>query len=225
MIEASGKEILDIMRKTLPVRDEDYVVLVARRIEDNPFLLLVSIILSQNTSDKNSIKALNRFIEKIGTRCNDVLSHDIKSLEDAIKPAGLYRQKAKTIYILSEKICEVGEDFLVKTEPEELRKWLLSIPGIGKKTADVFLQLVHKAPYFAVDTHAFRIARRWGLAGEKATYDEVSRKLLEFFGADNAEEAHRLLIALGRRYCKAKKPRCSVCPLRKVCPHARRQSS
>jgi endonuclease-3 len=75
---------------------------------------------------------------------------------------------------------------------------------------------------FAVDTHAMRIAKRWGLVGEKAGYDEVSKALLEFFGPEKAEEAHRLIIALGRRYCTARNPRCSECPLRDICPYPRR---
>ncbi len=70
---------------------------------------------------------------------------------------------------------------------------------------------------FAVDTHAMRVALRWGLA-RRRDYMEVSRALLEYFGAERAEEAHRLLIALGRRVCKARSPRCWECPLASYCP-------
>lgn len=222
VIRASGSEVLRILRARLKPDWRDYVALVSERLDGNPFAILVSIILSQNTSDKNSIQAYREFRRAIGTRPEDVLNSSLEDIERAIRKAGLARQKARSIKELAKAITEWGgESVLLEKPPEEVRNMLLSIPGVGPKTADVFLSLVRRAEgIFAVDTHAARIARRWGLAREKAKYDEVSKALYEFFGPGVSEEAHRLLIALGREYCTARNPRCAECPLKSVCPSA-----
>jgi len=153
-----------------------------------------------------------------------VLGIPEEELVELIRPAGLPRQKARAIRELAKRLLEEGgERILVEKPWRELRSWLLRVPGVGPKTADVFLSFYRGAPVFAVDTHALRIAKRWGLVGEKAGYDEASRALLEYLGP--SDEAHRLLIALGRRYCTARSPRCGECPLRDLCPYPRCHSS
>ncbi len=222
---ATGDEVFNILSKALDVKRSEYVVLVAEDLDGSkhPFAVLVGIILSQNTSDRNSIRAYLRLREKVGVTPEEILKAGFDRIVEAIRPAGLANQKARAIIEAARKVLEAGgERVLLEMPWRELRSFLLSIPGVGKKTADVFLSLVRRAPVFAVDTHAARIARRWGLVDEKAGYDEVSRVLLLFFGPERSEEAHRLLIALGRRYCKARSPRCSECPLRHLCPYGRR---
>ncbi|MET1101455.1 MAG: endonuclease III [Pyrodictiaceae archaeon] len=222
--KATGREVFERLQRTLATNLEEYVALVALDLDGSrkPFAVLVSIILSQNTNDKNSIRAYKQLREMIGVSPEELLKAPLEKIMEAIRPAGLARQKARTIKETARRIIEAGgEKILLEMPWEELRVFLLSIPGIGKKTADVFLSLVRKAPVFAVDTHAARIARRWRLVGEKASYDEVSKALLEFFGPELSEKAHRLLIALGRRYCRARRPRCTSCPLRDICPSAK----
>lgn len=225
MIRATGREVYEILKRRLKYTDDEFVVSVAWRKSGNPFIILVSIILSQNTSDKNSIKALNNYLKIVGETCEDAQKTPLEVIQKAIRPAGLYRQKALTIKRLALEYCSNWDKIKREKNIESIKKWLLSIPGIGRKTADVFLQLVYNAPAFAVDTHASRIARRWELVGEKASYEETSNALLEFFGPELAGEAHRLLIVLGRRLCKARNPRCKECPLRRICPYAQRRSS
>jgi len=217
---ASGEEVFERLRRSLRPDWRDYVVLVADRLDGNPFAVLAAIILSQNTSDKNSIRAYMRLRSEIGVRPDDILEADEGKLEDAIRPAGLPRQKARALREAARVVLESGgEEWLASAPPEEIRERLIAVPGIGPKTIDVFLSFYRKyTGVFAVDTHAARIARRWGLVGEKAGYRQISRALLEFFGGERAEEAHRLLIALGRTFCRAKNPRCRECPLRDVCP-------
>ncbi|MEB2836495.1 MAG: endonuclease III [Desulfurococcales archaeon] len=217
---APGDVVFDILKSNLKVDWRDYVVLVADKFDGNPFAVLAAIILSQNTSDKNSIKAYERLREKIGVHPQDIVRTPLHNIIEAIRPAGLPKQKAEALIGVARLVLEHGgEKWLVQAPPEELRRELLKVKGVGKKTVDVFLSFYRRyRGVFAVDTHAARIAKRWGLVREKATYDEVSRALLEYFGPDKAEEAHRLLIALGRRYCRAKNPRCDKCPLRGLCP-------
>ncbi|MCE4612033.1 MAG: endonuclease III [Desulfurococcales archaeon] len=223
---ASGDLVLERLRSALRVDWKEYVALVAERTDGRPFAVLAAIVLSQNTNDKNSIRAYERLRAMVGLKPEDVVNADFHLLEDAIRPAGLSRQKARTLKELAMKVIEWGgEEYLLREDPNVLREKLLSVPGVGPKTADVFLSLVRKAPgVFAVDTHAARIARRWGLVRDKAGYEETSRALLQFFGEGRSEEAHRLLIALGRTYCRARNPLCSECPVKDLCPSAQLQS-
>ncbi|MCE4599861.1 MAG: endonuclease III [Desulfurococcales archaeon] len=217
-----GDEVYRILESSLVDDWREYVALVAKRRSRSPFSVLVGVVLSQNTNDKNSIRAFNELASRVGVDIDDILKADIRDIEESIRIAGMWRQKARTIVKLARHIKDLGgEDFLVKEKPDIVREKLLEVKGVGPKTVDVFLSVVRKAPYFAVDTHAARIARRWGLVGEKASYDEISKALLRFFGPERAEKAHRLLIALGRRYCTSKNPRCDKCPLRDICPYAR----
>jgi len=218
-ITLDGGKVLAILRNTVRVEREQFVVSVAE--DEGPFAVLVGIILSQNTNDKNAIEALRRLRERIGLTPEAIAKANVEVLEEAIRPAGLYKQKAHTIIALArELLARGGESYLVEAPVEELRDFLSSIRGIGPKTIDVFLASVRGVPVFAVDTHAFRIAKRWGLVRTR-NYREASEALLRFFGPENALEAHRLLIAFGRSYCKAKNPRCTECPLAAYCPSAR----
>ncbi|MET1128547.1 MAG: endonuclease III [Thermoproteota archaeon] len=221
-IAADGAHVLEILRRSLKVKREDYVVLLSHDMDKDPFALLVAIVLSQNTNDKNSIRAYIQLRERIGVTLDRVLEAREEEIADAIRPAGLFERKARTIKLLANRLKQAGgSEVLLRMDPGRLRELLLSVPGVGKKTADVFLSFYRKAPVFAVDTHAARIAKRWGLVSRNATYDDISRALLEFFGPGNSEEAHRLLIALGRTFCRARNPRCTECPLRKLCPSSK----
>jgi endonuclease-3 len=214
----SGGEVFRILSEAFRVDVGEYVVLVARSLGEGAFPVLVSVILSQNTSDRNSIKAFLTLRERVGVRLEDILGASVEDIANAIRVAGLWRQKAETIKRVAEHVARLGgEDFLLREDPFRVREELLKVKGVGFKTVDVFLSVVRRAPVFAVDTHAMRIALRWGLA-RRRDYMEVSRALLDYFGAERAEEAHRLLIALGRRVCKARSPRCWECPLASYCP-------
>jgi len=220
-IRIDGRTALEILRKHVNVEKDKFVVTVAE--EEGPFAVLVGIILSQNTNDKNAIEALRRLKERVGLKPEDIVRASVEEVIEAIRPAGLYRQKAAAIIRLARGLLERGgEEYLRRAPPGELREWLQGIPGIGAKTVDVFLASVRGVPVFAVDTHAFRVAQRWGLV-ERRRYSEASKALLEYFGPEHALEAHRLVIAFGRSYCRARNPRCGECPLAAYCPSAQRQ--
>lgn len=215
---ADGETIYSILSRSLRVDWSEYVALVAKLKSNGFFPILVGVILSQNTSDRNSIKAFESLRVKIGIGINDILRARLEDIEISVKKAGLWKQKAATIKRAAEEISRAGgEEYLTSEDPARLREFLLSIKGIGFKTADVFLSVARGAPFFAVDTHAMRIALRWGLV-KRRSYGEASRALLELFGPQRAEESHRLLIALGRRYCRARNPACSICPVKDLCP-------
>ena len=219
----SGGEVFRVLSEAFRVDVGEYVVLVAHSLGEGAFPVLVSVILSQNTNDRNSIKAFLTLRERVGVRLEDILRASVDDIAPSIRVAGLWRQKAETIKRVAEHVARLGgENFLLREDPFRVREELLKVKGVGFKTVDVLLSVVRRAPVFAVDTHAMRVALRWGLA-RRRDYMEVSRALLEYFGAERAEEAHRLLIALGRRVCKARSPRCWECPLASYCPSSSKQ--
>ncbi len=222
---ASGRLVYSILASSIGYNPDDYAPLYAAKREGGLFALLVAIILSQNTNDRNAIAAFEELRREAGVTVDSLAVKDPASIEKAIRRAGLYRQKARTIVEAARLFARLGgEEYLQRADSSELRELLSSIKGIGRKTVDVFLAVTGKEKVFAVDTHAFRVARRWGLVQPGSSYEETSRALLEFFGPENADEAHRLIIALGRKYCTARKPRCEICPLKHLCPSALRVS-
>ena len=225
MPKLSGKDVLKSLKSSLSVNVEDYVALDSYERSKSAFALLIATVLSQNTSDKNAMKAFESLKKRIGLSPDRISKASLKELEEAVRPAGLYKRRAMVIKELSSMVSERGEEWLLKILEmplEEARKELLKLPGIGRKTADVLLLFLAGKPTFPVDTHITRIAKRIGIVDEKASYEEIRSKLMEIFSPEDYLEAHLLLIALGRRYCKALKPLCESCPVRQHCKTGRR---
>lgn len=210
-----GREIIERLSRVMDINQELFVVDYAR----SDFGLIVAIILSQNTNDKNSLKALKNLYSKTQLNPNKIASMNIDELKKLIRVAGLHEQKAQSIRNIAKLIISKN-DFLkniLDLPVEEARQKLISIPGIGKKTADVYLAIKGKRT-IGVDTHAARVAKRLGLVQNKAGYETIRKALLETFrDIYNLDLAHRYLIALGRKWCKASEPRCNECPLRDIC--------
>ncbi len=182
------------------------------------FELLVAIILSQRTYWKNTRRALEMFKAKYKGP-GDVVKSSIEEIAETIKPAGLYREKARVIKKLAEKIVsgELVLEKIIELPYEEARSKLLSIKGIGLKTADVFLMFAAKQPVVPVDTHIARIARRTGIVDEKAGYEEIRKVLEEAVPPGQRSYLHFALIVFGRSICRPRKPRCSICPIKSYC--------
>ncbi|MEB3759587.1 MAG: endonuclease III [Desulfurococcales archaeon] len=217
-----GPTVYRLLESKVSIDRKDFVVHVPEA-EKDPFLALVAIILSQNTNDKNSIRALRRLLS-IGSTPEDFLRVGVEKIMDAIRISGGYRRKAETILMLSKFLVEKGGTrYLVETDPELLREELSKIKGIGPKTVDVFLSFYRGVRVFPVDTHARRIAWRWGLVSKPSvSYKLVSSSLAGFFGDTvDYEKAHKLIISFGRSICRARNPRCEICPLKECCPSAR----
>ena len=188
---------------------------------ENPFGILVAIILSQNTNDKNSIAATKRLKERIGLTPDKIAKTSLSEIIDAIRPAGLIQQKAKRIKKLADLVIngKLNIDKILNMDVEDARRELIKIEGIGPKTADVFLALFGKKT-FGIDTHATRVAKRLGIVSNKASYEDIRRAYLQLFkSVENLDLAHRYIIALGRIWCKAKNPKCKDCPIKEFCEY------
>ena len=211
------------IKESIKVDKEKFTSLVALKTMD-PFKLLIATILSQNTNDKNSIKAYCTLEEKIGIKPHRLLSASEQEIMEAIKIGGLYRQKARAIKEISKYLIENYNGDLKKLlslPPNEARKKLLELPKVGYKTADVLLLFVRNYPFFPVDTHITRISKRLGIVNQNAKYEDIRLKWQELLNKNQYFQVHILLIEFGRQICKAKNPLCTQCKIREFCKYIR----
>ncbi len=176
----------------------------------NPYTLLVAVVLSAQATDASVNKA-TRPLFKIANTPEKMLKLGEEKVREYIKTIGLYRNKAKNVILLSEKlIAEFGGKV-----PRD-REALETLPGVGRKTANVVMNVAFGEPTMAVDTHVFRVSNRIGLSNGKTPL-EVEEDLLRIVPPDFAVHAHHWLILHGRYLCKARKPECHRCPIYDLC--------
>ena len=216
MAMLSPEELLKRLRKALELREDDFIALKAYRETRDPFKVLVATVLSQNTTEANAFAALRSLKRSVGLDPESIHRASLAEIERAIRPAGLWRQKARAIKRVAEMVVG-GLDLarLLDLGPDEVHRTLGAVPGIGKKTVDVLLALF-RGGVIPVDTHVKRVARRLGLTSS-SSYEGVKSDLESFFPSSMRLEAHFYLITLGRTICKARKPLCDECPIQDVC--------
>ena len=205
MQEENIKNIREVLANKYPVPD------TALNFE-TPFQLLIATILSAQTTDTQVNKVTSKLFDKYSSP-QDFASLNKEKLEDEIHSIGLYRNKSKYIIEASQKIIddysgEVPADF------DEL----LTLPGVGRKTASVVTYAAFSLPAFPVDTHVFRVSNRLGLA-DSDNRDEVEFQLREVIPKDEWGDMHHRLIFHGREVCQARNPRCYECSLRNYCQY------
>jgi len=184
-----------------------------------PFEVLVSVILSQRTYWKNVKTATERFGERFDGIV-DVAEANVKEIEKVIKPAGLYRVRARRIKNIAEDLVEKYDGNLNKIlnlPYDAAKKKLIAIKGIGPKTADVFLMAVKGEQVLPVDVHIFRIMKRLGITGEGDDYESLRAKLESEIPPAQRTKTHLILIEFGRRICRSQNPKCEECPIKRYC--------
>ena len=184
----------------------------------NPFELLVAVVLSAQATDKSVNLATRRLFADANSPAA-ILALGESGLAEYVKSVGLYRTKAKNVIATCALLLERFDG-----EVPRDREALESLPGVGRKTANVILNTAFGEPTIAVDTHIFRVANRTGLARGK-TVQEVERKLLKFVPSAYRKDAHHWLILHGRYICKARKPDCPVCPIADLCEYRDKTAS
>jgi endonuclease-3 len=177
-----------------------------------PFELLVAVVLSAQATDKSVNKATEVLFKKFNSP-DAMVRLGVKGLEEHIKSIGLYRTKAKNVVALSQMLL----DQHCGAVPQN-REALESLPGVGRKTANVVLNTAFGQETMAVDTHIFRVANRTGLAPGKDVL-AVEAKLLKFTPPEFLKNAHHWLILHGRYTCLARKPGCPQCVIRDLCEY------
>ena len=176
----------------------------------NIFTLLVAVVLSAQATDAGVNKA-TRALFKVADTPEKMLALGEEGLTPYIRTIGLYRNKAKNVIALSRKlIADYGGEI-----PRD-RNLLETLPGVGRKTANVVMNIAYGEPTMAVDTHVFRVANRIGLVRAKNPL-ETERQLLAVIPPEYGVPAHHWLILHGRYLCKARRPECWRCPIAHIC--------
>lgn len=176
----------------------------------NAYTLLVAVTLSAQATDAGVNKATKELF-KIADTPQKMLDLGLDGLKEHIKTIGLYNTKAKNVIAMAELLIRDHNGQVPDTRDE-----LVKLPGVGRKTANVVLNIVFKQPTMAVDTHIFRISNRTGMAPGK-TPEAVERALLKVVPEEFALHAHHWLILQGRYVCKARKPECNKCIVEDLC--------
>jgi len=177
----------------------------------NPFELTIAVLLSAQTTDVGVNRVTKDLFQRFKTP-EDYLSVDVTEIESYIKTIGLYRNKAKNI----QKLCRDLIDKFDGKIPENYDD-LVSLAGVGRKTANVVLSVAFGEPRIAVDTHVERISKRLGIARYKDSPLEVEETLMRKIPKERWSKTHHQLIFFGRYHCLARNPKCHECPLLDQC--------
>ena len=208
----------DGLRACIRILEDCYGVPEAREID--PVDLLVQTILSQNTSDTNSLRAFGR-LKSAFPDYEALLSAPAQSLADEIRTGGLAEIKADRIRRALAKIKRDAGAIDLRSLPalgrEGARDYLRTLPGVGPKTASVVLLFAFGFPFMPVDTHVYRVSRRLGLVPEGASIEKAQQILEGSVPAEKYLSLHLNLIRHGRLICRARDPRHEECALRHIC--------
>lgn len=214
MAKKRAAEILHMLKENFPLPQWTS----SRR---DGFQTLIRTVLSQATANRNTARAFGNLSRRFPITPEALAEADEKEIEKAIRVAGLYRNKSKVIKALSHIILEGFNgslDFIHSLPLEETRRLLMSLPGVGPKTADVVLLFSGRKPTFPIDTHVNRVSKRLGLAPLDADYEGVRRALQSLYPPKDYLAAHLLLISIGRKYCRARIPQCRLCSVNALWP-------
>lgn len=184
-------------------------------IYKNSFELLIAVILSAQTTDIQ-VNRVTKKLFKIAPDPGSLSELSLDKIESLINSIGLYKNKAKNIQHTSKLLITK-----YNSNVPQSRKELETLPGVGRKTANVILNTIFNQPVIAVDTHIFRLANRINLAKGKTPL-EVEKKLTRFTPDEFLIDAHHLLILHGRYVCKAQKPDCSSCCIYDFCEYKKK---
>lgn len=182
---------------------------------DSPYTLLVAIILSAQTTDKNVNKATPALF-KAASSPEEMLTLGEEKIKEYIRSIGLFNSKAKNIIALSKDLIEKYNGKIPK-DVDELQK----LAGVGRKTANVFLNTMYGMPTFGVDTHVLRLGNRIGIAPGKTPLEvekNLAKAVVHVIPDDDLKHVSHWLVLHGRYICTAKKPLCGQCPVADLCP-------
>lgn len=199
------KEVLDILEKTYPEAE-------CALHHKNVFQLIVAVALSAQTTDK-SVNVVTPSLFERYPDAEALAAADVEEVSEYIKRIGMYKTKAKNIVGMAQKLVSDYDGQV----PENYDA-LVSLPGVGRKTANVVLSVGFGHQRIAVDTHVFRVANRIGLVHEKDVL-KTELSLMERIPEERWSRTHHSLIYHGRQCCDARKPKCDDCPINMLCEY------
>ncbi|WP_397537712.1 endonuclease III [Rummeliibacillus pycnus] len=187
-------------------------------IHDNPFELTIATLLSAQCTDVLVNKVTGTLFKKY-KKPEDYLAVPLEELEQDIRSIGLYRSKAKNIQKLCQRLLDEYNCVIPNSREE-----LVTLPGVGRKTANVVLSVAFGQPALAVDTHVERVTKRLGLCKWKDSVLEVEQTVMNKTPKENWSKTHHQLIFFGRYHCKAQNPNCNACPLFDICREGQKRA-
>ena len=177
---------------------------------NNDFEFLISVVLSAQTTDKKVNKVTEILFSKYDI--NSLKDADISDLEEILKPLGMSVKKAEYIKSISNDLVNKYNMKVPNKKTE-----LISMKGVGNKTANLVLATLYNEPYLAVDTHVSRVSKRLGLVNKNANVLQIEKKLYKLVPKDRISKTHHQFVLFGRYYCKSINPSCKTCKLRNIC--------
>lgn len=201
------------LKKILAIIGEMYPEARGELEWETPFQLLIAVILSAQTTDK-AVNKITPNLWKKYPEIADLANANLEDVEDCLRTIGLYKNKAKNIVKTARAILRNFDGKVPKTHKE-----LESLPGVGRKTANVVLAEVYGIPSIAVDTHVSRIAKRLNISAPDADVTEIEQDLMKKIPKKDWILTHHRLIFFGRYHCLAKKPKCDICPVQSYCKY------
>lgn len=212
MNKVHAQEIIDYMEELFPNAKCELE-------HSNTFELLVAVMLSAQTTDESVNKLTKQLFTKYRT-IKQYADAPIEELEQDIRRIGLYRNKAKNVKAMASMLLTDYQG-IVPSNKEDLE----SLPGVGRKTANVVQSVAFDIPAFAVDTHVERISKRLGFAKKSDSVLNVEKKLTFYIAKEKWNKAHHQFIFFGRYFCKAQNPNCKECKLIICCTEPMRKKN
>ena len=201
------------MNEVLNYLDELYPNAYCELNYNKDYELLIAIVLSAQTTDKRVNKVTPVLFTKYKT-LEELANANLEDIENIIKEIGTYKKKSIFIKEIAKSLVHDYNG----TVPND-RKYLETLPGVGRKTTNVFLSEYYKVPSIAVDTHVERVSKRLKLCNQNASVKEVEASLTKKIPKERWIKTHHQLIFFGRYHCKAIKPNCESCKLQKMCKY------
>ena len=201
---------VDRIKKIMKILNENYTIRVV--CNRDPYKVLIRTILSQRTRDENTDQATENLFS-VYPDIYAVADGSIEKIQELIKPAGFYRVKAGRI----KEVSRILIDQYGGEVPDDLKE-LMSLPGVGRKTANCVLVFAFNEPAIPVDTHVHRISNRWGFVDTKKPED-TEKELMSFVPKDLWIELNDLMVQFGQTICKPTSPQCEICPIYDLCDY------
>ncbi len=199
------------MNKIIDYLEELYPEAICELNYSKDYELLIAIVLSAQTTDKRVNKVTKILFQKYKS-IQELAEANVKDIEEIIKEIGTYKRKSIYVVEIAKKL--LIDNYLVVPNN---REYLESLPGVGRKTVNVFLSVIYKEPAIAVDTHVARVSKRLRIAKENNSVLEIEKKLMKKIPKDKWSKVHHQMVLFGRYKCKAMKPNCLDCKLKEIC--------
>ena len=201
------------LRKVLAIIGEMYPDAHCELDYQTPFQLLVAVILSAQTTDKSVNKVTPQLWQHYPTIA-DLAAANVVDVENDLRTKKKKKNKGRNIVKTARAVLQDFDGVVPKTHKE-----LESLPGVGRKTANVVLAEIYKVPSIAVDTHVSRVAKRLNISAQDASVTEIEHDLMKKIPKRDWIVTHHRLIFFGRYFCLAKNPKCAICPVQSYCKY------